>query len=1084
MRGLGVKAATIGDRFATEAARRSNASAIRGTMRMADELAGVLNRAGYKNLPTFNREALNRLVSEHLGQEGTAPSEGTPEGKVAGPLSFEDAFAAERARLYGEFMKERNPGAGASEIARLVAEADHTLKGALPARLMKEIAPGKPLSEGALSGLETLLGPEGMKSLSEQFPERFPPGYRPRNIVEFGSGVTPKQALESARAIAEQLKAARARFGATKELRDQLLGRFGHFYYGDTSQTRREFPVSEAAILRHDTNQKEVDLLAHLVIPKVTEGLSAREKAAFQTAHIGDAMIAERARLTGEIAKGEKRALDLKEQARVLRNARGRAETKTRRDIAAGVGVRKANAPLRELDAQIEELSKAGRAHAAGMRAMQRDKENIALERKGPDGNYRDPLSYQFEGKKRILTENAIRDFMERPNVVEANRLHKELVEPELEKSYRAAGGKTLGLRGTHGDLWLPKVAAEATPDIEGGEEALPVSTPGTVPGRPEIARAAGSEQFTGQAGDYLKDYDEAVTGRLRKNYSRATRRAMYQQMLDDGALHPTTVQQPKLDEAGNPVTDGNGDPVTETVPNNAFVRKVAVKDEMGHARPQWQVKNKRGEWEEARVFPLQGRAKFQYGKGVIDPTLPTTVATPNRVWNHLRPLLSDNAPDALDRWASNHVGKMINLFVGGIADSILHGSAQGSRAARAMSLDQQTGLRSDVANAAMIGRSVAQEFLALSRPLAGAKGPVGAAARGALGALGKRFPGARVFTPAERLEALRFGSRVGALPPEFPVSSPGLLKTGSRFLHGENGLIANAITAIYDHYKSNGALETQAGRMMTRDALRMLNTHGRTQGSTLGKALRGVGLGTFWQTGVKNRAVSYQLGPRAYVAGLVGSLVLHSALFKLGDDKHRWPWEVAGARPDDVPLPIHDSDGTQVRVSTGFLDRPEAYAEAWIRELMQAKSSKQGALQAGVNLGGEVANQALLQPGFSGPGASFGEQLFGLFPNVRAGERILPPSITTETPTARLNYSNPQRLLSLLESANPLARAFGESVTGEGYNLPKSPWLRGANLAGSIFGLPQMRPAAPEQKVLSAVQRRERAHERAQKKR
>jgi len=509
--------------------------------------------------------------------------------------------------------------------------------------------------------------------------------------------------------------------------------------------------------------------------------------------------------------------------------------------------------------------------------------------------------------------------------------------------------------------------------------------------------------------------------------------------------------------------------------------------DAHGGKRAIWQVKQKDGTWTEGRMFPIQAKLRYK-NVGAIHPEMPTNVVVPNEVYNHIKPLLDDYAPDKWDRFFENAVGNTISGYTSGIAEKVLHTVSRGSIIARAkqkaqnlpgMDQSAKAKLAQDFINAGVMARSMGEEFLALTRPFAERQTPGGAAARAALKATGQRG-----FTPEERLEAVRFAAKTGVIPPDFPNMQPGLLKSGSRFMAGENGLIANAVTAIYSHFKQHGALETPEGRLILRDALRELNTHGKTQQSTFGKALRSVGLGTFYQTGMKNRTAAVANGPRAAMAGIVGSVLFHIALFKLSDEKHRWPWQVPNARLGDLYLPLHDSDGKQIRISTDILDRTGAYAEAPLRTAMQATGQRQGTTQRNINVAGELVNQIPIRPAWSGPAPAFLEQLMGAYPQVRAGESVLPPSFMSPTPTGKLSYLDPRRVRQTIFAFNPFTQAFGEQVSGETPQQPQSPYLRGANIVASALGFPQLRTETNEAKILKAVRNKEQAYRKAQRKR
>lgn len=673
--------------------------------------------------------------------------------------------------------------------------------------------------------------------------------------------------------------------------------------------------------------------------------------------------------------------------------------------------------------AAVEKVAEQRRSLMREAAAAKQQIAAVALDRKV------NPLTVTMpDGSSHRVTEANIKAFFSRPEIKQALDAHRANVEPLLHRNQQLQGNAAGVSLGKHTGAYFP---AEAL-DNQGAARIGSSSKGGRHQPTATLARNTHAKEFTGAGHSYAGDYDEVTRRDLAAGYTRGTERQMHERLIEEGIEH--------ID-----------------VPGNKSIRRVDGRLEV----------NVKGKWEPGYDFTIQRGVKA--GKagivGTTDENLPTKVVMPTRIYNEMRPLFDREFQSAADSLASNWFGRYLQVYLLKPADMVQHGAALGSRATYGALRAPMSGIERTAKASVATAQSVAN-FI--------------------------RFFNANLYPETTRYQALKFASETGVLPKGFgDMSKTGALsaltQAGHNKLYGRRGILANAVTSVYNEFAKRGALKTPEGREMLRDALRdTFNTHGATDQAQLAEGLQRIGLGTFYQTGVKNRTAALSAGAHAYAASIAGRVLLNIALVSALDDRHRMPWQIKGYRYGMIPI-WKDKDGRTLYVDGRIMDRAGYYPDSLMLSVAglaeagtEGAAGKKGAERKALQSSSDLINW-MTAPAVSGPVPQIVSGIAGPIPHVYPN-RDLSGIEMGRSPLTKLGYT-PKRALGIATQAIPFAGLAYDPAAEASASQPKSEAARLANKILPLLGLPLIRAGQDEQVILLNEERQDAAQERTEAK-
>lgn len=618
-----------------------------------------------------------------------------------------------------------------------------------------------------------------------------------------------------------------------------------------------------------------------------------------------------------------------------------------------------------------DQLSKALRqADKADRPAIREQIDNLALGRKT------DPLLDPVTQEP--ITEQMVQDFFNKPDVQKAVEAHKSTVEPLLTENFEGGGYEANGIRGKYSDAFTPALALD-----ENGE-------PFQFQGRPSawtrpnaaLGGVPGSQAFEGSASSYLPDYTDAITQRLQSGERAANQRDMVAQWLHDGIA---------VDPEVNP-------------------EKIVQGTMKGSDQEQTMIDFK-GQLEPATKVSLAG--KFGWSPGANNG-LPQEVYMPTRLVNELEPVFDKSQTDHLT-FITNALQKTgIDAYLYGTGDAIAHSMALTSRLAKQVPLSTRTDFIGKATNAVA-------NIVPFVKSLSNVRN-----------LLPSRW------TDAQRAPAIQFMAENGRLPRNFgkvPDPDANILARSkdalNSALNGPRGVVVNAGTTMYQYVDSlPGGVADPKNAALLRDMMGELNTGLKALRPKLQTAVNNVGLGTFYQTGIRNRLSTFHQAPAAIVGGMVGSILLQPLLWKALDPEHRNPMDVPGYKLGDIPIPGKSAEGKTRIVNLNVLDRTQGYANFIPNTIMASMANKDNALHTGLNMAASTANQVLTPMG-SGPLGNLVSAISGVSPAIKPNDTLsgfqLIPSRSANMPLLSTS-----RFGSALEGLLPQTAAFQDTTNGQ----------------------------------------------------
>ena len=657
------------------------------------------------------------------------------------------------------------------------------------------------------------------------------------------------------------------------------------------------------------------------------------------------------------------------------------------------------------------------------------------------------------------ITEQMLSDYFSDPVVKQAVEAYKPLADVYA-RDWRLSGGGDERAKGFYTGMYSP-VQALMEDDIQKPAGGGGAASGGKRSPILKIRATPRAQHFTGSADSYSPDFTEVHSASMEALRKAAAQRTLYKTMLRGGLMVPDTVMRQAVDEDGDPLFYKSGKPVMQEVQNP----KVEYRDGKRYVLY-------KDRWVPAEKFNLQDRKLYVGKDGSIRPSkasriakdLPRDVIIPADIWDEMRPAMENHPLGDFSEFASNAVAMFMEKYLAHPADVIQHTAALGSRAAHAaLRVNRVPGIAGDPIRYASalwtVGRSAYYTGSFLYRAITS----VGAE------------------TTPDQFEALQRMAKAGVLQPDMydkepPKSLLGKVTTRSKgLLYGPQGILTHAGTAIYTAFKNAGALDTPQGENMLYDALRDMNTTGRTDEARLSEALHQIGFGTFMQTGFKNRVVAYRAGPAAYTMGLIGRVLLGVLAVKALDDKNRYPWQIPGYRWGNIPTGFHNKDGTPIYINMAIADRTGFYSDWALGSMMTSLSNKDTVYHGAVNLATAGGNN-LLQPMLSGPAYNVGSAVTGTSLYMVPNKTL---SGVTTIPNKSAKTKGVRRALVILQSGLPILGLVGDTTNGLSSTDVNNPTAYYLSRALRMLGSQPLRAGTNEANSLKWSRQEERGYDR-----
>jgi hypothetical protein len=773
--------------------------------------------------------------------------------------------------------------------------------------------------------------------------------------------------------------------------------------------------------VEHSSSAAQVNVFVREHLPEVLKHLNPVDQERFGAYAVADRALTERDSVDAELVGNRKTLAELDKDISDLQTAQKRKRLPFDKKL--------------ELQKQIEAKQSERADLQTATDKLTTDRANNIITRNESGGA--DPFTDPVTGNP--ITEDDVQRFMAKKSVRKAVAEHKARIEPELEKNFATSGRAPAGDRGKYSDMFLPAYALDENGNPMGGMGA---TGGGARAPLHELPSVPGARKFSGTGKDYIKDYKEAVERRLFAGKRVSTMIDMFRTMHENEVLQPVKIP-------GKTAEGADSKAAKQDVPN-PYVRQIEV-EKNGKKTSQTQI-NVNGEWVRASSpFNIQDKIGFtNVGQKYAD--LPThDVVMPATVYNEIKGFFDRKTPTDLGDYASQIGSTAVMANIAGLGDAAAHGRAITSRLAKMLPMVGKT----DSATGKLM-----TDWLPQINSMLAHKDTFG------------RMGGKGVYDVADRRAAAMEAAKAGALPAEWGLSNePGdtkvqkLLKTSGRALYGEQGLLINAHTTIYKAFKDAGLLNAKAAGYEAnvnemREMMRNLNTYTDFLQPGVRKGLQqipgGSLVGTFFQTGVKNRSVNFygkgENAYRPYVTRLVGSLLLTSMLAKTLDKEHRWPWQIPGYRPGSIPTGT-DEKGAQTYLNiSDMFDRAQGYADLPVRTVEKgiALGDSPGHIARQLKL--DALNQGLETLG-SGPGVPLLAELLRRSPYLVLDDKLRPDLLASRT--ADLPENDPRRLAALAQHLVPLLNLPGNIDEGMSRTHPTGAGYEWANRILRFTGSP-----------------------------
>jgi hypothetical protein len=799
------------------------------------------------------------------------------------------------------------------------------------------------------------------------------------------------------------------------------------------------------AVGKNESSRIKADLDADRYVPGVTADLTPEDRAKFGGYLLADRMLKVKTELRDTIANGPKTRLILTRKIAAARKDATAAFKTDRAKYAKAL-------------ATVKTLERSFRNSIRQENLAQADLKQIALERPPNRGTATtfarkaDPLSVTLpDGTVHIIKEADIKPFFDRPEIKDAVARHNFGPEAILHRNQRLQGGRSGVSMGLHSGVYFPAEVSERG----GNPVGIGSSKGGAHKASASMSPNPNIKPFKGKAQSYNTDYDAVMREAMGNTYSRATEREMNDTLLKEGVFQP-------YDNKANPL-------VRYSKENGLEI-------------------NIKGKWEPGHDFTLQDP------RYPVDKDLPNTVVAPTRIYKELAPLYDRQYQSAADKLASRAWSNYIQMFLVKPADMTMHGAALGSRGAYGSARAMHGGTQKGPALPPP-PEGIWQTIRGFAAPLQSAINSI-------------RYFNPNLYDEGLRHEALSFGAEAGVLPRNIGAeyygksipekltnaaasiagvhdSSPGdiaIPKVGHNILYGKKGILANAVTNVYKSFNDLGATKTPEGRALMLDAMReTFNTQLPTDQAALSEKLRGIGLGTFYQTGVKNRTAALSAGSHVYAASLAARATFIIAAVKGMTGQN--PWDIPGYKWGYVP--IHkDKDGRWLFVDFSVADRVGSYPDKILSMFAQ---NEYDAAKGRINRKHAIANEVagtfnwLQAPAVSGPTLQIASAAGGTIPYWFANKDISGLELG-RSPLERYGYTG-KRALGVAAAAAPFSGLLYDAAQEATASQPKDETARMANRILPWIGLPPIRAGQEGRAIMLRVKNQEAAQKRTEEK-
>jgi hypothetical protein len=529
-------------------------------------------------------------------------------------------------------------------------------------------------------------------------------------------------------------------------------------------------------------------------------------------------------------------------------------------------------------------------------------------------------------------------------------------------------------------------------------------------------SQMSSAQEFGGSGQSYEPDYAKAVESTLSNRYRVVNERKFVRQALADGLFVDADNPGDKL----GTIPGGKAGEVTPSIEFNG-AQEPSTKVNLG------------------QTFGLRPDEAN---------TLPTNVIMPSRFVNELAPLNDAVVKDTIDRVAQKIQSSVFGVYLNSPGDTVSHASSLSSRMSNVLPMS-----KNPIANAVL-------------KNIPYLKG---------VWFIKDLFPRSTPEYAAQKVEALRAMARNGKLPTDYGKNMK--LQVFAKALNGVNGAVTNAATAMYGYVdEMPGGAKSESGQKLLNQMYDQLNSTIPMTRSGLQKVSSAASMGSFYQTGVKNRMSAFNQPGKApltiattLIVATLADVTLKMALAKQFDPQHRNATEIPGYNLGNIHVG-ENSDGSAQYINLNALDKTQAYTEFWVKSIVKSISKQDDYKQMVGNLIAETGNQ-VLAPVMTGPAVNTGETLLGSTPHFSLDEngsgfnwRVQNPA-DTATPQDRAGM--------LLQGLVPQTSVIGD--LRQGSRAPNTPAAEWYNRAAGLTGLPQVTSSAKEQDTLKrdALQRR-----------